>query len=133
VTQKENHNLQNSSSSQLEPKTKLKSELQPDDWLCLLCYKKIASDKDRFLFNNHSEFQFANPNGNIFDIITFITANGCREMGVPTIEFTWFPGHAWSFAVCNRCGLHLGWKYLGKHSFYGLIKSRLIKGSALLN
>jgi len=38
-----------------------------------------------------------------------------------------------AFALCSRCGLHLGWKYSGKFSFYGLIKARLIKGAALFN
>lgn len=119
--------------TQLEPKVKDKAELQPDDWLCLLCSKKITTDKDRFSYDNKSEFQFTNPDGYIFDIITFSIADGCREEGKPTMEFTWFPKHSWSFALCIRCGLHLGWKYSGKFSFYGLIKSRLIKGSALFN
>jgi hypothetical protein len=67
----------------------------------------------------------------------FRTADGCRDEGVPTLEFTWFKDHAWSFALCSRCGLHLGWKYSGNppkaDSFYGLIKSRLVKGLALFN
>jgi len=133
MAEKENRNQQNSFSAQLEPEVKVKSELQSDDWLCLLCYKKITSDKDRFLFNNQSEFQFTNPQGHVFDIITFGTADGCRVIGEPTMNFSWFPRHSWSFAVCSRCGLHLGWKYLGDYSFYGLIKSRLIKGSALFS
>jgi len=124
---------QNSIAVQQEPEVKVKTELQPEDWLCLKCSKKITTDKDRFLYNNESEFQFTNPNGFVFDIITFDSADGCREEGTPTTEFTWFPGHSWSFALCSRCGLHLGWKYTGKFSFYGLIRARLIKGAALFN
>ncbi len=130
MNEKENQN-QNDTLVQLNPK--VKTELQPEDWLCLKCSKKITTDKDRFLYNNESEFQFTNPNGFVFDIITFDSADGCREEGIPTMEYTWFTGHTWSFALCSRCGLHLGWKYSGKFSFYGLIRARLIKGAALFN
>ncbi len=118
---------------QSRQRIKVETQLQTDDWLCLSCSKKITTDKERFLFNEQSEFQFKNPDGYVFDIITFCKADGCREEGKPTLDFTWFIGHSWSFALCSRCGLHLGWKYMGKHSFYGLIKARLVKGQALFN
>jgi hypothetical protein len=133
MEEKENQNQQNDVVTQFKPEVRVKSELKPDDWLCIICNKKITSDKDRFEFNNQSEFQFINPNGYSFDIITFFVAEGCRELGEPTMEFTWFPGHSWSFSFCSRCSSHLGWKYHGEYSFYGLIKSRLIKGAALFN
>lgn len=119
--------------NQEETEVKVKTELQPDDWLCLKCNKKITEDKERFLYENQSEFCCTNPEGYIFDIITFKAADGCREEGMPTMEFTWFKDHSWCFALCSRCGLHLGWKYTGEFSFYGLIKTRLIKGAALFN
>ena len=119
--------------TELKPEVDTKTELQSDDWLCLICNKKITTDKARFLYNDQSEFQFINPDGFVFDIITFNSADGCLDAGVPTIKFTWFPGHFWSYAMCSRCGSHLGWKYSGKFSFYGLIKERIIKGVALFN
>jgi hypothetical protein len=119
--------------TELEPKAIVKTELKADDWLCIVCNKKITSDKDRFEFNNQSEFQFINPGGYYYNILTFSDADGCIELGEPTLEFTWFEGHAWSYAVCSRCSNHLGWKYSGKYSFYGLIKSRMVKGAALFN
>jgi len=133
MEEKENINQQNDVTTELEQEIKIKTELQPDDWLCIACNKKITSDKARFEYDNQSEFQFINPGGFYFDILTFCSADGSREMGEPTLEFTWFKGHSWSFAVCSRCSNHLGWKYVGKYSFYGLIKSRLIKGAALFN
>ncbi|MGD8307343.1 MAG: cereblon family protein [Ignavibacteria bacterium] len=125
--------MSDTSDTQLKPEVEVKTELQPDDWLCLVCNKKITSDKDRFEFNGQSEFQFINPGGFYFDIITFSVADGCQTVGESTMEFTWFPEHLWSIAVCIRCKQQLGWKYQGKYSFYGLIKSRLIKGAALFN
>ncbi len=111
----------------------VKKELKADDWLCVSCNNKITSDKERFEFNKQSEYHFINPAGYHFDIILFSEAEGCKEFGDPTFDFTWFAGHAWSYAVCGRCGNHLGWKYSGKYSFFGLIRARLIKGQALFN
>ena len=133
MEKKENQNIQNDVATELETKVEVKTELQPDDWLCIACNKKISTDKERFEYNHQSEFQFINPSGFYFDIITFSSADGCREMGDPTMEFSWFDGHSWLFAVCSRCSNHLGWKYEGKYSFYGLIKTRIIKGAALFN
>jgi hypothetical protein len=116
-----------------ESRSEVKHQLKADDWLCIACNKKITEDKERFFYNNSSEFRFTNPNGYIFDIITFKTAEGCCDEGESTLDFTWFSGHSWCFALCTRCKLHLGWKYSGKFSFYGLIKARLVKGSVLFN
>jgi hypothetical protein len=112
---------------------KTQKELKADDWLCIACSHKITSDKKRFEFNNQSEFHFINPVGYHFDIILFSEAEGCREFGEPTMDYTWFAGHTWTYALCSRCGNHLGWKYTGKYSFYGLIRTRIIKGEALFN
>ena len=133
MEEKINLNQQGRVSAKIDKEVKVKTELRPDDWLCIACNKKITSDKERFKFNNQSEFQFVNPSGFYFDIITFGSADGCFEVGEPTLDNTWFEGHKWSFAICSRCSNHLGWKYAGKYSFYGLIKSRLIKGVALFN
>ncbi len=133
MSTKENHIYNNSALTKPESEVKIETELKPDDWLCLACSKKITEDKERFSYDGETEFHFTNPNGFAFDIITFQNAEGCNEIGESTLNFTWFKNHAWSFAVCSRCGLHLGWKYSGKFSFYGLIKSRIVKGVALFN
>lgn len=124
---------QNQKVVQQETEEKVETRLQPDDWLCLYCSKKITTDKDRFPYDEQTEFQFSNPDGYVFNIITFGSADGCREIGKPTLDFTWFAEHSWSFALCSRCGLHLGWKYKGKYTFYGLIKDRIVRGQALYN
>ena len=133
MEKKFNLNQEGEVSDELEQEVNVKTELKPDDWLCIACNKRITSDKARFEYNNQTEFQFVNPSGFYFDIITFEFANGCLEVGEPTIDHTWFDRHRWSFAICSRCSNHLGWKYVGEHSFYGLIKSRLLKGAALFN
>jgi len=97
------------------------------DWLCAWCHNRVANEKDRFPYNGKDEFTFANPEGIKFAIITFSRTLGCRETGTPTLEHTWFAGHAWSFCQCDRCGQQLGWHYAGQHHFAGLIKGRIVR------
>ena len=129
----EKPNDRNSTLTEVKPKLKAKTELKAEDYLCLACHHKITSDKETFNYNNQSELSFINPAGYNFNIITFFDAEGCKEVGEPTLEFTWFKDHYWSFAICSRCGNHLGWKYMGKDSFYGLIRTLLVKGATLFN
>ena len=104
-----------------------------NDWLCAWCRNRVASEKDRFLCEGKSEFSFKNPEGIRFHIVTFSRTLGCREVGVPTLEHTWFPEHAWSYCVCDHCHMHLGWYYAGASRFAGLIRSRLVKALLVMN
>jgi len=103
------------------------------DWLCAWCLDRVARDKDRFSYDGRDEFVFTNPDGIRFEIITFSQTLGCHQSGVPTLEHTWFPAHAWSFCLCARCGQHLGWCYSGVHEFAALIKDRIVKALAIMN
>ena len=103
------------------------------DWLCAWCHNRVANEKDRFPYNGKDEFTFSNPQGMRFAIITFSQTLGCREAGKPTLEHTWFPGHAWSYCQCDRCGQHLGWYYAGQHEFVGLIKARIVRALCIRN
>jgi hypothetical protein len=72
--------------------------------------------------------RFENPAGIVFRIGCFRHAPGCRRTGEATRAWTWFPGRAWSMALCIKCGTHLGWSFgpggTGD-AFYGLILDRL--------
>ena len=103
------------------------------DWLCAWCQNRVANETDRFRYNGKDEFTFSNPQGMRFAIITFSQTLGCREAGKPTLEHTWFPGHAWSYCQCDRCGQHLGWYYAGQHEFAGLIKARIVRALYIRN
>ena len=103
------------------------------DWLCGWCHSRIANERDRFTIESKDEFAFSNPDGIRFEIITFSEAPGCHQTGIPTLEHTWFPGHAWSFCHCDECGQHLGWYYTGKHDFVGLIKARIVRALHVRN
>jgi hypothetical protein len=103
------------------------------DWLCAWCLNHVANECARFKYDGKDEFAFSNPEGIRFEIITFAETLGCRQTGVPTLEHTWFPGHAWSFCQCARCGHHLGWYYAGPQDFAGLIKPRIVRGLHVRN
>ena len=74
------------------------------DWLCAWCLNRVANETDRFAFNGEDQFTFSNPQGIRFEIFTFSQTLGCRQSGAPTLDNTWFPGHAWSYCQCDRCG-----------------------------
>lgn len=103
------------------------------DWLCASCLNRVANEQDRFAFNGKDEFTFSNPEGIRFEIITFARLLGCRQSGVPTLDHTWFAGHAWSYCQCDRCGQLLGWYYAGQHEFTGLITYRIVRALCIRN
>jgi len=88
----------------------------------------VANERDRFSYDGQDEFTFSNLEGIQFHIITFSQTLGCLQFGAPTLDFTWFAGHAWAYCQCDRCGMHLGWFYSGQHEFAGLIKDRMVRG-----
>jgi hypothetical protein len=68
-----------------------------------------------------------NPAGFLFHIGCFAEAIGCVIVGPDSLEYAWFPGFAWRFALCGQCGSHLGWHFRsdGRGAFFGLILNRL--------
>ncbi len=103
------------------------------DWLCAWCHNRVASDRDRFKYEGRSEFTFRNVEGTRFNILTFSRTLGCEPAGVPTLEYTWFPSHAWSFCMCDQCKAQIGWFYTGPEEFAGLVRERIVQASLVAN
>jgi len=116
-----------------EPRPRTAAAELDGDWLCAWCLNRVADERDRFQYEGKDEFTFSNPEGIRFCIMTFSQTLGCGQVGVPTLQHTWFPGHAWSFCQCDSCGQHLGWYYTGQYNFVGLIKARLKRALLLRN
>ncbi|MCP4107107.1 MAG: hypothetical protein GY749_16465 [Desulfobacteraceae bacterium] len=95
--------------------------------LCRNCKYKITSFEDIMEVEGRHMHIFSNPEGIVFQIGCFSSADGCVNRGVPTTEFTWFAGFSWRFSFCSNCYMHLGWFYQsrGTENFYGLILDRL--------
>lgn len=92
---------------------------------CIKCDAIVARTSDRVVIGSGDLHTFVNPQGNIFELICFARAEGAVAIGSPTLEYTWFPGHAWRAGLCRACAAQLGWRYDGASSFWGLIRTAL--------
>ena len=106
------------------------SEIRDDDpsdaIYCMKCGIYITRRINRTKRDGRFEHVCTNPGGHIFRIGCLNQAPGCLVLGEPTDFFTWFPGFAWSFAVCRNCSTHLGWQFRSSiHHFFGLILDAL--------
>jgi len=103
----------------------------PDNHLyCIFCRHRITSLENTISVNGNAKHLFTNPQGIVFEISCFSEANGCAQTGTPTLEFTWFHGYRWRYAICAKCHMHLGWFYQSdSHQFFGLILKSLIVGN----
>lgn len=102
---------------------------------CRTCGAKVADPRSVFSpSDGRVRHVFANPSGKVYEILTLRVADGVVLHGPPTLEFTWFPGHAWRIASCARCASHLGWSFESltpnatPPSFFGLLTSELVEG-----
>lgn len=95
---------------------------------CRQCLAPVTSEQERMTVLGKHSHAFANPEGMVFEIGCFGLAPGCVKQGRSTLQYSWFPPHAWSFVLCRTCAIHLGWYYeaVGKSSFHGLILNRLV-------
>jgi hypothetical protein len=101
---------------------------------CRSCGAKVADPRSLFAASEgRVRHVFANPSGKVYEILTLLVAKGLLLYGSPTLEFTWFPGHAWRVALCAQCGTHLGWSFEAASqsatppSFFGLLTSELVE------
>jgi len=96
--------------------------------LCRLCGQVVSRADQRMTVEGQHRHTFANPHGLVFEIGCFRTAVGCRHMGKPTADFSWFSGFKWRLAVCSKCLSQVGWLFtsLGSDGFHGLILDRLV-------
>ncbi|MGE5342590.1 MAG: cereblon family protein [Candidatus Omnitrophota bacterium] len=93
---------------------------------CINCKNVITSTESAIPVGGQHRHFFKNPVGVDYEIGCFSSAEGCINVGHPTTEFTWFSGYSWSYALCSRCMIHLGWFYQSTDNhFYGLILNRL--------
>jgi hypothetical protein len=98
---------------------------------CKQCLQKVTHPDERIDINGAHMHVFTNAYGIVFEIGCFRTVWGCRHIGPPTDEWTWFGGYNWQITACGQCGIHLGWRYTSEASpaFHGLILDHLIRPS----
>jgi hypothetical protein len=95
---------------------------------CKSCRFKITSLDHIIAINGEHKHTFTNPAGYTFEIGCFSSAAGCLVYGIPSLDYTWFKGFCWNFALCGNCASHLGWHYHSSdENFFGLILKRLFE------
>ena len=95
---------------------------------CASCRSIITYQANAEAIAGSHVHSFVNPGGYEFTIGCYRKA-WCRLIGTPTLEWSWFTGHRWQYALCPQCEEHLGWFYQNtaeQSYFYGLILNRLI-------
>jgi predicted RNA-binding Zn-ribbon protein involved in translation (DUF1610 family) len=98
---------------------------------CFACGYLITRSDHLISLQGKNRHVFINPVGIEFDFQTFSSCDGAIAVREATVEHTWFPGYAWRFALCGRCGEHLGWYYEGVSSwnrpsaFWGILVARI--------
>ncbi|HON77768.1 MAG TPA: cereblon family protein [Spirochaetota bacterium] len=94
--------------------------------ICRFCSHVITTPETMMEVDGGHCHTFTNPLGITYSIGCFSSAKGCVHTGDPTMEYTWFPGYFWEYALCGNCYAHLGWHYRSEGSrFYGLILDNL--------
>mmetsp|Transcript_34323 Transcript_34323/g.50250 ORF Transcript_34323/g.50250 Transcript_34323/m.50250 type:complete len:114 (+) Transcript_34323:56-397(+) len=99
---------------------------------CRRCQRKICHHEQLFHMSSEGPVSaFVNPGGVVHETATFYRATNLRLVGVMSEEYSWFPGYAWTIAVCTHCQEHIGWRFssvkadtVPKH-FWGLSRDAL--------
>lgn len=96
--------------------------------VCAECGQRITSVAARIEVAGSPSHTKVNPSGLVFQIGCFAHAVGCRTLGGPSSEWSWFAGYVWTMEVCANCLTHLGWLFQsGGHAFHGFVLDRLVE------
>jgi len=95
--------------------------------VCASCRAHVTTNAERIEVQGSHDHRFMNPGGFTYHLGCFATALGVVVVGPDSREYPWFSGHAWRYAHCGQCAIHLGWQFRGKGgtNFFGLILDRL--------
>ncbi|KAF9615274.1 hypothetical protein IFM89_022601 [Coptis chinensis] len=99
---------------------------------CKTCQTVTAKRSDMLVMSTDGPLgAYANPQGYVHEIMTLYKANGLALIGRPVEDYSWFPGYAWTIAICATCESQLGWlftainKKLKPRYFWGIRSSQV--------
>ncbi|GBP92305.1 Protein cereblon [Eumeta japonica] len=79
---------------------------------CAACGTLVARLEHSFAMSSDGlHATFCNVGGHLHDVMTVSEATNLVLTGGRSEEFSWFPGYAWSIAVCAVCAAHIGWRF----------------------
>ncbi|XP_003696072.1 protein cereblon [Apis florea] len=101
-------------------------------FVCSNCDSYIGRQSHMFPMSKEGpQGTYCNPSGIIHETVTLYHAQGLTLSDNPSINYTWFPGYAWTVATCKDCDNHMGWKFtavqnnLKPKAFWGLLRKSL--------
>ncbi|KAL6433699.1 hypothetical protein ACFW04_005755 [Cataglyphis niger] len=111
----------------------LKYLMEDKIYVCVNCESFIGRQSHMFPMNKEGpQGTYVNPGGIIHETITFYHVQGIMlSDAAPSTEYSWFPGYAWTIAICKGCHHHVGWKFTAVHNnlrpktFWGLTRRSL--------
>ncbi|XP_020297490.1 protein cereblon isoform X3 [Pseudomyrmex gracilis] len=111
----------------------LKYLVEDKIYVCVNCESLIGRQSHMFPMNKEGpQGTYVNPGGVIHETITFYHVQGViLNSSPPSTDFSWFPGYAWTIAICKCCREHVGWKFTATESdlrpkeFWGLTRRSL--------
>ncbi|CAB3225598.1 unnamed protein product [Arctia plantaginis] len=99
---------------------------------CLSCLTEITDRNHVFPMSSEGVTgNYVNLGGHVHDVLTVREVRNVNLSGLPTDEYSWFPGYAWTIATCEHCDSHVGWRFealkptLRPQRFYGLCRHNL--------
>ncbi|KAJ6745644.1 PROTEIN CEREBLON [Salix koriyanagi] len=99
---------------------------------CKTCKTVIAQRSDMVVMSTEGPLgAYVNSHGYVHEIMTLQKANGLALIGRAIVEYSWFPGYAWTIAECASCETQVGWlftatkKKLKPQSFWGIRSSQV--------
>jgi len=99
---------------------------------CRRCGAKICDWSQAFCMSTEGPISaYVNPGGVVHETATFFQATNLALTGSSSTEHSWFPGYAWTIAVCACCMRHIGWRFTAVDSgavprqFWGLSRASL--------
>ncbi len=103
----------------------------PTRYVCANCHTPVSDASCLLVIQGDSpNHYFANPDGLLFEILTFSWCQNLRDGSHSVWKDTWFAGYAWTVQYCSGCQIHMGWRYDGSTEptrFYGIVRERLIE------
>ncbi|XP_012226592.1 protein cereblon isoform X1 [Linepithema humile] len=111
----------------------MKYLVEDNIYVCVNCESFIGRQSHMFPMNREGpQGTYVNPGGVIHETITFYHVQGVMLSDTPpSTEYSWFPGYAWTIAICKGCLHHVGWKFTATESdlrpkaFWGLTRRSL--------
>lgn len=101
-----------------------------DTIICKNCNRVLCGTSQVISISSAgSSAHYVNSGGYVHDLLTVSRVSSTRPRGLPSAEYSWFPGYKWTILECEGCFHHIGWRFTSSTllppSFYGLTRGSI--------